>query len=271
MAFANSVDYRIPTLRPQLWGRAVDNYVDLNLPDDRWMLSKLESVPMGCPTLRAFPEDPCIQVTWGVPEAIQTPTTTFSPFRIEESITCSTLGAWSPDELQEWATKEAQAIYSAALARQVWGGLYTAGASTLASEADDVTSPTGTTPMDALSAVEYGLGQRLFGQGMVHVTVDVLTRLRSAGVLTLLDGRYYTPSGNIVVADYGYYNTGSAFIYGSGMVGYDTHGWEVTTGWVRNHNDYVVYVNTWAVVEFEPCAVVKAATSVTTPANFGGV
>lgn len=270
MPFANAVDYRIPTLRPQLWGAAIDNYVNLDLPDSRWMLSKLESVAMGCPTFTARPSDPCVQSTWGTPEGFQS-TTSFSPFRVEESITCSTIGAWSPDELTEWATREARATISAALARQVWAGLYTIGASTLASEADDVTA-SATNPLDALAAVEYGLGQRLFGQGMVHMTVDVLTRLVSAGAVKLFDGRYFTPSGNIVVADYGYFHAQAGqFIYGSGMVGFDMAEWDVSQAWKADHNDYIVYVNTWAVVEFEPCAVVKSAVTAPAPANFGGV
>lgn len=277
MAFATSVDYRIPTHRPQRWGSAADNYVDLNLPDDRWAMTGLETVTFGCPTVRAVPEYPCQELTWATPEGFST-TSKFLPFRIEESITCSTIGAWSPEELEDWAQREARAIYSAALARQVWGGDYTVSTSgktvaditesTLASEADEVTA-NGTTPLDALASVEYGLGQRLLGQGMVHMTVDVLARLKSTGVVERIGEQYFTPSGHIVVADYGYYNNG--YVYGSGMVGYDTTGFTVNTGWKTSHNDLIVYVSAYAVVEFEACPVVKAAVSTATPANFGGV
>lgn len=282
MAFATSVNYRIPTLRPQLWGRAVDNYVQLDSGDDRWPMTGIESVTMGCPTITARPEYPCQELQWGTPEGF--PTTAKSlPFRIEEAITCSVQGAWSPDELEEWALREARAVYSAALARQVWAGIYTVSTpaggafpqmteSTLASEADDV-SAAGTTALDAVAAVEYGLGQRLLGQGMVHMTVDVLTRAVAAGAVKMVDGVYYTPSGHIVVADYGYFNdgSGSSFVYGSGIVYYETTEWNVTTGWNPTHNDLIVRVSAYATVMFDACPVVKATVTSVTAANFGGV
>lgn len=279
MALPVGTDYTIPVVKPQLWGRAVDLYDEPGVPGldgvTRWPAVGLQLVPMGCPTTTAGPAaDPCaVSFNFAAPDSFQS-AVTFKPFRIEESVSCSTIGVWSPEELQQWAESEARATYSVQLARQALYGTFGANTS-LSAEADDVTVASDLTPVGALAAVEIALGQRLMGSGMVHVNAGMLTRLKSAGALQFLNGQWYTASGNVVVADYGYYAVqgGTDYIYGSGQVHYATTDWTTSIGAsVGNggHNDYYVYVQAWSMVWFEPCPVVKAATNVaTTTVNFG--
>ena len=268
--------YTIPVPEPQLYGRAADIYTEVPMTgeDARWVGGGVTYVPLGCPNVRGVPEDPCVQLTWNAPEGFQN-ALTFSPFRIEESITCSTLGAWSPEELTQWAKQEARAGYSVALARQVWGGLYGVGQQNLlGATVAEVTIGSDLSVVSALAAVDAALGQRLLGRGLVHMTPDVLVRLWAAQAVMqdLTTGQWLTPTGHRIVADYGYYNSGAggtAYIFGSGPVYYSTTGWEATQAWKSTHNDYIVYVSAHAVVWFEPCPLVRAQTNAPTLTNFG--
>lgn len=270
MAMAAATTYEIIPQPPQLWGRAADNYVERDLGDARWGLD-LQIVPAGLPSIRGFNPDPCVEIAWATAEGFAA-ALTWSSFRVDESVTCSTLGAWTPEELNQWALNEGHQVYSAALARQVQYGSYGAQRS-LSTVAADVTAGA-VTPIEALAAVEYGLGQRLLGQGMVHMDVGMLTRLQSGGGLRFVDGRWYTASGNIVVADYGYISPDSAdvYIYGSGIVSYVTNEFRVLeTGWTPSHNDLTARVTADAMVWFDPAPVVKARTNVAPIQNNVGV
>jgi hypothetical protein len=270
MPMAAATTYQIPTVFPQRYGRAADLYLNPDLGDARWTLD-MQVVPAGIPTIRGFNPDPCVEITWALGENF-TAADTWTSFRLDESVTCSTLGAWSMDELNEWALREGRNVFSAALARHVQTGAYGA-AKSLAAEADDVTAGS-VTPTDALAAVEYGLGQRLMAQGMVHMDVAMLTRLASAGAIRLIDGVWYTASGNIVVSDYGYVSGDGAdvYIYGSGFVSYVTSGWRtLETGWNPVHNDAVARVTTDVIAWWDPAPVVKARTNVAPVQNNVGV
>lgn len=269
MPMAAATTYEIPTVFPQQWGRAADLYIERDW-DPRFGLD-LQVVPAGIPSIRGINPDPCLEITWAVGEGF-TAADTWSAFRLDESVTCSTLGAWSQDELNAWALREGRNVYSAALARNVQIGAYGASRS-FVSEADDVTAGS-LTPTNALAAVEYALGQRLFAQGMVHMDVAMLTRLAAAGALRLVDGRWYTASGNIVVSDYGYVqgDGGTAYIYGSGMVSYATSEWRtLEMGWNPVHNDLIARVTADAITWWDPAPVVKAATDVAAINNNVGV
>lgn len=270
MPMAAATTYEIPGVFPQQWGRAADLYIARDLGDTRWLLD-LKIVPAGIPTIKGFNPDPCVEISWAPGEGFDADLA-WSAFDLDESVTCSTLGAWSVDELNAWALREGQVIYSAALARQVQLGSYGA-ARSLVTEADTVTSAD-LTPTGALAAVEYALGQRLLGQGMVHVDVAMLTRLMAARAITLVNGRWFTASGNIVVADYGYVSPDGepVWIYGSGMVSYTTTGWRtLETGWKPDHNDLIARVKASAMVWFDPAPVVKAQTNIAPIQNNLGV
>jgi hypothetical protein len=271
MAMPAQPIYEIPPLLPQRWGSAVANYLRPELGEERWPGGGITYVPLGCPSVRALVEDPCVQLSWAAPEGFEA-AVNFAPFRIEETLTCSTLGAWSPEEMELWAKREATPALSVGLARRTMWGAYGPGQSSLAANSTDVTLGGDLSVVGALAAVELALGQRLLGQGMVHVTPAMLVRLKAAGAVTMVDDVYYTPTGHIVVADYGYYSDqATAYIYGSGMVSYQATDWQVTTGWKTVHNDLIVYANAWAVVWFEPCPLVRAQTNAATPTNNYGV
>lgn len=272
MAMPANPIYQIPELRPQLWGSAIENYQQPGM-SGRWEDVGVQFVPIGCPNVRGVGEDACVQLLWRAPEGFEAPVI-FKPFRVEETLQCSTIGGWSPQEINDWAVREARAAFSAALARQVWGGLFQpTNGFLMDGNAHDVTT-SDLSPVGALAAVEDALGQRLLGQGMVHVTPGMLVRLQANGGLRFIGDTFYTPSGNIVVADYGYYNTNQqAYIYGSGIVNFVASGIPDSDDQVAvdfAHNQYVAYADGYALAWFEPCPVVKALTNaVTLGTNYG--
>lgn len=178
-------------------GQAIDTYLPWNYAptqgdtnQNRW-LAGVTFVPRGCPSITVTEEDPCVTMTWSAPgnaaDDFDTPIT-FRSFRMEKIIQCSTLGGFTDEELEDWVTAEARVATSYAMARQVWGqGI--GGNADLRDQADDVTTAGDLTPVGALAAVTGALARRMKGgRGMIHVSPDMLVRLKAAGAIEMASG-----------------------------------------------------------------------------------
>lgn len=147
--------------------------------------------------------------------------------------TCSTFGTADRD-WQGRARRQLQLIESYELADELWDGTITQ-ADSLANmwlagpavESDTVTTGP-TDPVPALACIEAGLANAMKGaQGMVHVTVQVLTHLVAADAVQRSGNLWVTPNGHIVVADAGYSGAGpggsapgaSQWAYGTPIIG----------------------------------------------------
>ena len=193
---------------------------------------------------------------------------TFPAFIWHAAIQCSTL--WmTAAELHKHLDVLLESELSAIFAEQVMQGLYNPAAPTLYNQADDVSQTgMGGGAMAAVAAVEDGLADRWRDSiGMIHVPPSVFIQI--ADTLEYADGRFYTPSGHIVVADAGYQagspgsgviTSGVAWVYGSSCVHYrylrpDWQGYDFENINFA-HNDQTVRVEGIGVAVFEPCSVV---------------
>jgi hypothetical protein len=260
-------------------GQAVDMYSTLPLdwvqgPDSgsRW-LAGVTFVPRGISTSTVVvAEDPCVlQNSFGTVQGF-TDAVTFRPFRVENAISCSTLGGFTQAELEPWIDAETRSVESYDLARQVWG---MGGPNPdLRDQADVVT--TDGTALGALASVVGALDRRLKGRrGLIHVSPDMQVRLAAAGAIANRSGEYQTPNGHRVVADAGYNGSapgglvlGQSWIYGSGPVYYRMSELEMPGQWWesfnRVHNDFVVQVVRYALYMFDPAFVVGGQADVQT-------
>jgi hypothetical protein len=158
---------------------------------------------------------------------------TADAFFLYASDRCSTLGSRTRD----WkgrAKRRLQAGQSYALALELWDGaatqasiesdnLWLAGP---AADSDEVTDGP-TASVKALACLVQAVGSFLFGgQGMIHMTTQMLTILASMQAVRLDGGIWTTPMGHIVVADAGYSGSGpdgvpagaSQWMYGTPMI-----------------------------------------------------
>lgn len=160
-------------------------------------------------------------------------TVTADAFFLYASDRCSTLGSRTRD----WkgrAKRRLQAGQSYALALELWDGaatqadadsenIWLSGSGT---QSDEVTSGP-TASVKALACLVQALGGILFGgQGMIHMTSQMLVILNSLDALRFDGGIWTTPMGHIVVADAGYSGSGpdgvpagdSQWMYGTPMI-----------------------------------------------------
>lgn len=281
----------MPVLAPQIqslstperlpFSQAVDMYSTLPLdyvqgPDamERW-LAGVTFVPRGIATSTiVLTEDPCVLLnSFGTKQGFSD-AVTFLPFRVENAVTCSTLGGFTQDQLEDWILTETRSMESYDLARQVWGQ---GGPNPdLRDQADDVTTEGDVTALGALAAVVGGLDRRLKGgRGLIHMTTSMQVRLAAAGGIVLRSGEWQTPAGHRVVADAGYDGSGptgltlgSSWIYGSGPIYYRMTEPEAPGMWWeafnRVHNDFVALVERYALAIFDPAFVVGARADVAT-------
>ncbi|MCD6056557.1 MAG: hypothetical protein K0R44_29 [Thermomicrobiales bacterium] len=273
----------LPIPEPLPIGQAVDLYSMLPLewvqgPDsnsDRW-LAGVTFVPRGISTsVNLTPlEDPCITLenSFGTVQGFEAPAT-FLPFRVENAITCSALGGFTQNELEQWILDETRSVESFDLAKQVWG---LGGPNLDLRDQADVITTGDVTPLGALSAVVGGLDRRLKGRrGLIHMSTAMLVRVVAAGAVTFRNGQYETAGGHRIVADAGYDGSapagqilGQSWIYGSGPVYYRMSPPEAPGLWwesfKRSHNDFVAQVVRYGLFAFDPAFVVGARSDVAT-------
>ena len=164
---------------------------------------------------------------------------------------------------------------SSILGAQVERSAYTTGNPSLASEAQDVGN-LDQSLMGALFAIEQGLADLLDGgAGMLHVPAGALSVLHAQGGIRYdQDGRPFTATGHLVVADAGYLGVspvtkavvaGELWIYGSGpvfakyddLLRFQTDPWDDLSNGLL-HNDREVKAEMHGIALFDPCSVVAA-------------
>lgn len=129
---------------------------------------------------------------------------------------CTAAGSLTRDFIGR-ARRQLAATESYQLANELWTGSASVAANPdlpnrslagVATESDTVTT-VASSAADALGCLEAGLASALFGgQGMIHVTPQLLVHLVGQQ-LVLREGRVWTtPMGHIVVADAGYTGSG---------------------------------------------------------------
>lgn len=283
MTFGMNIVTQAPRPVPRQWGTALTAYAELVGPDyspdargvKRW-LNGVKFTPFGCDKIVGALFDPCVErlselQSYGAQVS-------FDPFLAEVGITCSTLG-YERNTLLEYVIAHSEVSRSTILGAQVERSAYTTGNPSLASEAQD-TANSDQSLMGALYAIEAGLADLLDGGvGMVHVPAGVLAVLQAQGGLRFdKDGRPFTATGHVIVADAGYLGVspatnglvaGEMWIYGSGpvfakyddLLRFQTDPWEDLSNGLL-HNDREVKAEMYGIAIFEPCSVVAAKVNV---------
>jgi hypothetical protein len=195
------------------------------------------------------------------------PCVVFEAFQIDTLLEVPTLSSPGQD-VSGFMTVHSALARSVILAREAQTGSLTAESPSFVSEAETVTG-FDATAVGALAAVEDALAVRLQGGvGMIHITPGMLTILNSGGGLNFDGTSYRTATGHVVVADAGYTNAapssgavvaGRSWIYGSGQVMAKLGEVMVESQFDRRINMETHRVQQYALVMFEPCAVVAAA------------
>lgn len=135
----------------------------------------------------------------------------------------------------------------------------------LQSVASPVVTGTGTDVAHALGALEQALGTCYAGQGLIHVPYTALPTLAAWKLAREVDGRLYTPAGNLIVAGSGYTGSGpdgeapaagTAWIYATGAAfGYRSEPYvtSVRDSLDRSSNTLRMQAERTYVIGFECC------------------
>lgn len=253
----------ISPLDPQVWGRAADNYLSGDADGVRWTAG-LKFVPRGRPRMTSIAtSDPCALYTFVAAEGYESELA-FTVFEFQERLTCSAIGGWSQEEISEWTRVEAQAAFSAALAKQAMYGSY--GATALPDLYNTRTQlANASTALEALAIVEDGLAVRSLGRRMmIHVSPGILTRLVAAGAVTMRNGQWVSPTGHYVVADAGYLPdpvASQSTIFGSAPIHYASNGITLRGDYTTFdfvHDDIEAFASGHAIVWFETAFTVSS-------------
>lgn len=259
-------------VRPR--GTALTSYLPLDTgPFERYPNRWTEGVtfvPTGCDAaIQTVSTNPCAASTVETAAQGFDAAVTFPAFAAKVGLQCSTL--WmTAAELHKQLDILLESELSPIFAEQVMQGRWNAAAPTLVKEADDVSQTGQVLPHQAFGAVEDGLADRWRGSvGMIHMPPSIFVQV--VDMLSFEDGRFYSPTGHIVVADAGYqagspgsgvFTSGVAWIYGSSCVHYrylapDWHGYDFEN-LNFTHNDQIVRAEVVGVAVFEPCSVICA-------------
>lgn len=278
MALGMNIVVPAPRPAPRMWATAITTYVQLEGPEyepdargvKRW-LNGVKFIPFGCDKIVGDLFDPCVERTTEYSEMGDE--VSFDPFLAETAVQCSTLGL-PREALVEWVIAHTEVSRSSIMGAQVERSAYTTTNPSLASEAQVITNADQSL-IGALVAVEDALADLLDGgAGMIHVTAGLLTALQSGGGLRYdADGRPFTATGHLIVADAGYLGVspatndvvdGELWIYGSGpvfakfddelvaLVGMDGSDIDLT------RNNQLLSAIQAGIAIFEPCSVVAA-------------
>lgn len=268
-----------PVVRPRTVSTALSTYIPLDdgvfsdSPEVKRWLNGVSFCSAGCAALLGETiEDPCADgsitaLEDNVDLADDDAVVSFDAFVVDARVTAPVTSGPPESQIRALLQMRSALARSVVVAREALTGGLTTNSPSFVSEADTVVGVDGT-PVGALAAVEDGLADKLQGGvGMIHVTPGMLTILNSGGGLVFDGEDYRTATGHLVVADAGYtggapstgaVTSGENWIYGSGPVFLklgDTRSFE-TLDW--RHNVAVHRMQQYALLVFEPCAVVAA-------------
>lgn len=277
MIMAYEVETRAPIPAARLWATALTSYVQAEgaefLPDarggKRWLFG-VTFTPFGCDDITGDALDICDDDRETTYSTLAAPVV-FKPFlaevAVERPVLCSTA-----EELTTYVTERTLVQRSSILGAQVERSEYQTVNPSLASSAADV-SGDDSSIAGALFYVEQGLADTLKGgAGMIHMPPGVFATLAAqGGVRYDLNGRPFTHTGHLIVADAGYIGasphaedavSGEIWIYGSGPVvaKYDEDliipgGLDVFS---RPRNEWKIDAEQYGIAFFDPCTVVAA-------------
>lgn len=267
-----------PRPLPRPWATALTTYFELDTPEYgvdakgvmRWM-NGVKFVPFGCDKIVGDTVDPCVERTTDYMDGMDAEVS-FDPFMSEVAVQCSVVTMDRAD-LEAYLVAHTEVGRSSILAAQVEHSAYTTTNPSLASEAQ-VISNADQSLIGALIAVEDALADVLDGgMGMIHMPAGLLSALNAGGgVVRGVDGKPYTITGHLIVADAGYLgvspNTnavanGEVWIYGSGPV-FAKYSPNITWGTLNNEvidftrDQWNLAVQQVGIAIFEPCSVVAA-------------
>lgn len=170
--------------------------------------------------------------SWGsLADGVQPEAVVGSPYTIQASDSCSTFG-WKAADYQGRAIRLLDGVSSFLLAREFAEGDLVLNDSVPNRPLNDPASDTVTTgvdtPVRVLAAVEQAMGEAGKGaRGMIHMTWQLLTVLYAARAILQNGNQWFTPIGNLIVADAGYRGVGpgqvvvpvaSQWMYGTSMI-----------------------------------------------------
>ncbi len=278
MASAGEIVTSGPRPLPRIWSTALVSFPQLVgdewEPDqfgiNRW-LNGAVFAPFGCDKSVGTTFDPCVARETDYTETGEC--VEFHAFIAEFAVKAPTR-THDIESMQAYALAHSEVSRSARLAEQIERAAHNPTNPSLASEAQ-IIGNADQSLMGALIAIEDALADVLDGgAGVVHVPAAILTALASGGGIRYdADGRSWTPTGHLIVADAGTLGVspatlapvaGELWIYGSGpvFVKYDEavtiigqRGWENAD--IRR-NKFMVDAEIYGLAIFEPCSVVAA-------------
>lgn len=259
---------------------------------DKGWLAGISWVPEPCLSLRTSDVDVCTRIDYVAVPRLCEPAVTQTAFTVYDAFKGATL-EFDAEDIAEILDGRTTRKLSAAFAAELITGNASGGMS-LSSQA---TAPTGlafgsaATPVyNAFAVIESELARRLRGsQGTIHLPPGMLAEAVFHVELERRDGRWYTPLGNLVIADSGYLDpvqpdggggasaAGEDWIYASGPVRYrktapkpvdDGNIGSTMTTYTgtedirsadyqsfRTHNDMVRFMDVHGIFQFDPCPV----------------
>lgn len=282
MASAGEIVTLGPRPTPRLWATAASTYPLLEgaewEPDafgvKRWLNGATFS-PFGCEKAVGDTFDPCVERLTNYLETGAC--VDFYPFLMEVAMQAPTRVA-DVESMQEYVLAHSEISRSKFMAEQVERSEYNATNPSLASEAQ-VVANADQSLIGALMGVEEALADLLDGgAGMIHIPAHFLVALQSGGGLRYdADGRAYTATGHVIVADAGTLGVspitsdvvvGETWIYGSGPVFAkwdDVVSFASPRAWENadiRRNRFLIDAEQYALALFEPCSVVAAVVDI---------
>lgn len=122
-------------------------------------------------------------------------------FSVYDSVICSTLSK-TFEEVSAYIEQRWPVLISHAYATELLTGAASGGHSL---QGDDTALGASATVLGAVSTLDGVLAQNLRGgQGMLHMAPSILVYAVKDGVVNLKGGKYFSPSGHLVVADSAY-------------------------------------------------------------------
>jgi hypothetical protein len=272
MALGMNISVPAPAPLPRPWATAVTTYMPLVGPEyegTRW-LNGVKFTPLGCEKIVGDTFDPCVDRETDFLEGLGTEVS-FEPFQAEVAVEWATISTDGP-ELELYLRLHMTLGYTSILGAQVERSAFTPGNPSLSSEAQVIAS-SDQSLLGALVNIEDALADVLDGgQGMIHMTPGLFVAFSAGGGVRYdADGRPFTASGHLIVADAGYLGVspvtdapvvGETWIYGSGPVFHkasDQIRWFTDAQSVNlSRNLRNVTVQQYGLAIFEPCSVVAA-------------
>lgn len=225
-------------------------------------------IPWGCEGLQVFPSDcdPIEKTLNPLPDFVTQPA-----FSVVDGLFCTTLSGVEND-IDTRLISRLRTRISYVFAQELVYGTQSGGQNLAASATALTITPTNL--LEALNLIEMSLASSMQGEvGMVHMTPRALTLLNVEGAIEEMDGKWFTTTGHIVVADAGYDSnldpagrgaaSGAEWMYGSGPVYYGISDPELIgendhTTFNRSKNRRERLAEATGIVIFDPCPVVAA-------------